>query len=190
MMKRTLPLLLLLALACAAGCEPKKDSTDTNANMKPNSNSNVGNRQTDANVNANVGVNANTDTTIAPTLHTKEDKSVAIIITEDGSGKLQFLVSPYKITLSKKKNQKLRFHVFNNTEVDLKEVVITFVGENPFDGAFKVGDIKAGHDKSSSTYKIRDGAAVGTYTYHLKALDNASPDPVVVLNSPEVEIAT
>jgi len=182
MMKRTLPLLLLLTLACAAGCEPKKETPNMNANTNANAKSNTGVRQED--------VNANANNTISPSLHTKEDKSVAIIITEDASGKLQFLVAPEAIKLSKSKNQKLRFHVFNNTEVDLKEVVITFVTANPMEGEFKVGDIKAGNDKSSPTHKIKGDAATGTYVYGLKGFDNVSPDPVVVMNSPEVEIAT
>jgi hypothetical protein len=180
-MKRTLPLLLLLALACAAGCEPKKD-TNMNANTNANAKTNVGNRQDD--------VNANVNNTIAPPPHTREDKSVAIIITEDAAGKLQILVSPEGVKLLKSKNQKLRFHVFNNTEVDLKEVVITFVTQNPMDGDFKVGDIKAGNDKSSPTHRIKGDAATGSYVYGLKGFDNTSPDPVVVMNSPEVEIAT
>ena len=188
MTKRTLPLLLLLALACAAGCEPKKDTPNANANtnatMNANTKANVGTRQEDVNVN----VNANN--TIAPPLHTKEDKSVALIIGEDASGKLQIFVSPESVKLLKSKNQKLRFHVFNNTEVDLKEVVITFVTENPMDGDFKVGDIKAGNDRSSPTYKIRSGAADGKYVYGIKAFGSTSADPVAVMNSPEIEIAT
>lgn len=184
MTKRTLRPLLLLALACASGCEPKPDTPNANANMNANTKANVGTRQEDVNAN----VNANN--TVAPTLHTKEDKSVALIIGEDASGKLQIFVSPESVKLLKSKNQKLRFHVFNNTEVDLREVVITFVTQNPMDGDFKIGDIKAGNDKSSPTLRIKGDAATGSYTYGLKAFDNISPDPVAVRNSPEVEIAT
>ncbi|HEX7176525.1 MAG TPA: hypothetical protein VF240_14765 [Pyrinomonadaceae bacterium] len=180
MMKRTLPLLLLLALACATGCEPKKDTPNANVNTSTN----VGIRQENANVNSNA------NNTIAPALHTKEDKTVALIIGEDAAGKLQIFVAPEDIKLLKSKNQKLRFHVFNNTEVDLKEVVITFVTENPMDGNFTVGDIKAGNDKNSSTQKIKTGVADGKYVYGIKAIGNTSPDPVAVMNSPEVEIAT
>jgi hypothetical protein len=184
MMKRKLPLLLLLALACATGCEPKKDTPNTNANMNTNTKTNVGIRQEDANAN----VNANN--TISPAIHSREDKSVALIIGEDAAGKLQIFVAPEDVKLLKSKNQKLRFHVFNNTEVDLREVVITFVTANPMDGDFKIGDIRAGHDNSSPTYKIRSGAADGKYVYGIKAFGATSTDPVAVMNSPEVEIAT
>lgn len=194
MLKRTLPLLLLLALACAAGCKPETETSNTNSNTNRNAGANVGNRQTDANANANIGVNANananTDNSVAPVLHAREDRSVAIFISEDGSGKLQISVSPEDIKLLKPKNQRLRFHVFNNTDVDLREVVITFVTENPMDGDFKIGDIKAGNDKNSVTRRIRGDAAAGKYTYGLKAFGNTSADPVAVMNSPEVEIAT
>ena len=193
MMKRTLPLLLLLALACAAGCEAKKDTPNQNANVNTNTAPYGGGiRQTNTNLNANVNANANanTDNPLAPVLHTKDDKSVAIIIGEDAAGKLQIFVSPEDIKLFKSKNQKLRFHVFNNTEVDLKEVVITFVTENPMEGDFKIGDIKAGHDTSSPTHKIKGAAAAGSYTYGIKAIGNTSPEPVAEMNSPEVEIAT
>lgn len=184
MMKRPLPLLLLLALACAAGCEPKKDTPNANANMNTNRNANVGVRQEDANVN----VNANN--TIAPALRSREDKSVAIHIVEDTSGKLQILVSPEDVKLSRSRNQRLRFHIFNNTEVDLREVVITFVTGNPLDGEFNVGDIRAGDDKSSPTRRIKTGAADGKYVYGIKAIGNTSTEPVAVMNSPEVEIST
>ena len=191
MMKRTLPLLLLLALACAAGCTAKQDTPNTNANVNTNTKTNAGTRQTDVNANVSANANANTDIdTLVPTVHTKEDKSVALIITEDSSGKLQILVSPEDIKLSKTKNQKLRFVVINNTDVDLKDVVITFVTTNPMDGDFKIGDIKAGHDNSSPTYRIRSGAADGKYVYGIKAFGTTSTEPVAVMNSPEVEIST
>jgi len=190
MTKRTLPLLLLLALACAAGCEPKKDTPNQNANVNTNPAANVGGRQTNANLNANAGVNANIDNPVAPPLHTKEDKSVVIIVTEDSSGKLQILVSPESIKLLKSKNNKLRFLVVNNTEVDLKEVVVTFVTTNPMDGDFTVGGINAGYDNSSPTRKIKGDAAAGKYTYGIKAYGHTSAEPVAVMNSPEVEIAT
>lgn len=196
MLKRTLPLLLLLALACAAGCKPETETSNTNSNTNRNAGANVGNRQTDANANANANVsvnansNSNTEYPVAPILHAREDRSVAIFIGEDSSGKLQISVSPEDIKLLKPKNQRLRFHVFNNTDVDIKEVVITFVSENPMDGDFKIGDIKAGHDKNSLTRKIKGDAAAGKYTYGLKAFGNTSADPVAVMNSPEVEIAT
>jgi len=188
MTKRTLPLLLLLALACAAGCEPKKDTPNRNANV--NANTNVGVRQTDVNLNANANVNANTDNPLGPPLHTKEDRSVVIIISEDSSGKLQISVSPESIKLLKPKGQKLRFLVVNNTEVDLREVVITFVTTNPMDGDFTVGAVNAGYDNSSPTRKIKGDAAAGKYTYGIKAFGHTSTDPVAVMNSPEVEIAT
>ena len=187
MTKRTLPLLLLLlALACAAGCQPKQDTSNRNANVNANAASNVGPRQTDVNLNAN----ANADTPIAPTLHTKEDRSVVIIISDDGSGKLQISVSPESIKLLKSKNQKLRFLVVNNTEVDIKEVVVTFATTNPMDGDFTVGNVGAGYDNSSPTRKIKGDAAPGKYTYGIKAFGHTSADPVAVMNSPEVEIAT
>jgi len=187
MMKRTLPLLLLLSLACATGCEPKKDTPNANANMNTNTKTNVGIRQEDAN--ANVNTNAN-NTIAPPSLHTKEDKSVALIIGADAAGKLQIFVSPEDVKLLKSKNQRLHFHVFNNTEVDIREVVITFVTTNPMDGDFKIGDIKAGHDNSSPTYRIRSGAADGKYVYGIKAFGTTSTEPVAVMNSPEVEIST
>ena len=185
MMKRTLPLLLLLSLACATGCEPKKDTPNANANANTNTKTNVGIRQEDANVNGNTNNNI-----VPPPLRTKEDKSVALTIGEDAAGKLQIFVSPEDIKLLKSKNQRLRFHVFNNSEVDLKEVVITFATANPLDGDFTVGDIKAGDDKNSSTRRIRTGAADGKYVYGIKAFGATSTDPVAVMNSPEVEIAT
>lgn len=184
MMKRTLPLLLLLSLACATGCEPKKDTPNANANMNTNTKTNVGIRQEDANAN----VNANN--TIAPVLRSKEDKSVALIIGEDAAGKLQIYVAPEDVKLLKSKNQRLHFHVFNNTEVDIREVVITFVTVNPMDGDFKIGDIRPGHDNSSQTFRIKSGVPDGKYVYGIKAFGTTSTDPVAVMNSPEVEIST
>jgi hypothetical protein len=153
--------------------------------VNTNTKTNVGIRQENANVNDNVNNNI-----VPPPLRTKEDKSVALIIAEDDAGKLQIFVAPEDVKLLKPQNQKLRFHVFNNTKVDIREVVITFVTENPMDGDFKIGDIKAGHDNSSPTFRIKGGAAAGKYVYGIKAFAATSTDPVAVMNSPQVEIST
>ena len=183
MMKRTLLALLLLLPALTSGCE-KAPQTDNGNGNRPLAN-------TSLNANgANANVNANTSDSLTPLIpFSKEDKSVAVVVYADGGGALKVLVAPDPIKLSKGKGQKLRFHVFNDTDVDFSKVDFVFA-ENPFDGTFTITDIKAGDDEGDATKRIKAAAPEKKYKYTIKVYGTANPTTPIAELDPEVEIAT
>lgn len=180
MTKRMLLALLLLLPALSSGCA-KPDTPNANG-----ANASNANRQT---ANANYSANANTTDPVNTIVRSKEDRSVAVVVYSDGSGTPKVLLVPDPIKLSKLKNQKLRFHVFNNTEIEFSKVEFTFA-EDPFDGGFGITGIPAGDDENDTPRKIKAGAALKKYKYTIKVYGPDPTGPPIVELDPEVEIAT
>jgi hypothetical protein len=174
MTKRTLLALLLLLPALSPGCAKPDTPNSNGANT-----ANVG-RQ---------GSNANTADSLNTLVRTKEDKSVAVVVYHDGAGAPKILLVPDPIKLSKGKGQKLRFHVFNDTDVAFSRVQFTFA-EDPFDGGFDITDITAGDDRGAPTRRIKPAAALKKYKYAIKVYGPDPTQPPIVELDPEVEIAT
>lgn len=183
MMKRMLPMLLLLSIGFASGC-PRPDTPNANAN----SNSQPANRSASLNGNLNTNVNGGSDPTLGNILRSREDRTVTITVFADDAGRIQITVCPDTIKLSKGRGQRLRFHVFNNTDVNIKEVVIAFKTEDPMDGDFRITDIPAGGDKNTSVRRIKGAAAPKGYNYGIRVYDSTSTAPIAELD-PEVVIA-
>lgn len=177
-------LLTMLAVALFTACQ-SYPPVNGNANLNQNQSQN---RNGTANVNVNA--NANVNPGLTPTRST-EDRAVTVIVYYDEkTDKPTMVIAPPVIKLLKAKDQRLRVHVFNNLDVDIKELVIKFKTVDPLEGGpddLKVMDIAAGDDKVGKTRKIKPTAADGVYKYGADAFGAdgaklASVDPEVVIN--------
>lgn len=179
MKKRPLLALLLMLPIISHGCTKSDDNTAQNGGA------NYSNANRPA-AGANTNSNGSTDSL---TPRTKEDKSIAVVVYHDGAGATRILVVPDPIKLSKGKGQKLRFHVFNDTDVNFSKVEFAFA-DDPFDGALNVGAVAAGDDEGGATRRIKAAAAFKKYKYSIKVFGPDPTKPPIAELDPEVEIAT
>lgn len=176
MMKRVLLLLLLpLSVALSFGCpSPRNDNNANAANMKV--------------MNANGVTNDNRDEgLVAP--RDKDDKTVAVIVYYDKAKAIKILVVPDPIRVWRKNNHKLRFHAFNNLDVDIRGINFTF-GTDPFDGTdkFDIRDIKAGDDDRGKTRRVKDDPTLDTKSFKYTITVTLANGEMVPPLDPQVEV--
>ncbi|MFY9609094.1 MAG: hypothetical protein WAU45_10840 [Blastocatellia bacterium] len=135
------------------------------------------------NTNSKATANANAPQGTDEVAFSKEDKAVVIVITGDHANPI--LLVPDPITLTKSKNQKLRWCVYNNLDDDVDNVKIwDFSPSDPFDppSPFETGAIAAGDSECTRKSKA---AVVGTYKYNITVYRSGTvlfaKDPGVII---------
>jgi hypothetical protein len=152
-MNRVIFSLLAVSLVLVSGCQPQP-ATNSNATSSAN-------RPTPKEEQAAL---------------TKQDKTVAIVLTNDPTNPI--LLVPDPITLKRSKNQQLRWCVYNDLDDPVDNVTISaFSPSDPFDphAPFETGPIDSGNSGCTGKGKA---ASLGTFKYKITVIRAGQPDMV------------
>lgn len=185
-MKKASLLPLLFACALLAACPaPEGNKAGSNNGSHANNSANGGGQPVRQDVNVNVNANAS----VGPA-RTREDRTVTVVVFYDPDNADQPAISftPEKLKVTKLVGHKVRFHVFNNLDVNIKRMTIRFKTTDPLEGGdLELTDIPPGDDKYGRTNRIKPATAAGVYRYGGEAIGDddkrlAYVDPEIIIN--------